>query len=142
MEEKVLIKAEFSGVKFLIGLIWFLALAPALLLVLIGVVESDEELIPVGILIGVVMAIFAFLFAKILKARELIVTNKRVIARAAFGHRVDLPIEKVTGVSTCFFGGIGCSSPSARVKFHFVKNKMDVFNTIAAEVLQRDSKYQ
>ena len=70
---------------------------------------------------------FAFVLGKILDKRELIITNKRVIARGAFSFRTDFPIEKVTSVSTRWFGGIGCGTPSLKIMMFFCKNKQEIF---------------
>lgn len=136
MEEKVLIKGEFGG-KFLVVLLYIAAALTAFLLIV-----TDDDLIALGFLCGIVLALFAVILNVILNKRELVVTNKRVIARGAFGFRADLPIEKVTNVSMRWFNGIGCASPSLRIRFHFCKNKTEVFDTIISESLQRDSKYQ
>ena len=91
---------------------------------------------------AIFMVFVGVILGTIFKKRELIVTNKRVIARGAFGFRADIPIEKITNVSMRWFNGIGCASPSLRIIFYFCNNKTEVFDTIISESLQRDSKYQ
>lgn len=137
MEEKVLIKGEFGG-KFLVVLLYIVAALTAF----VFIVSGDDDLIPVGIVFGLVLVLFAIILNVLLNKRELVVTNKRVIARGAFGYRTDLPTEKVTNVSTYWFGGIGCGSPSSKIRFLFCKNKVEIFDVIISESLQRDSKYQ
>ena len=138
MEEKVLIKAVFSKLKFLVVLCYVIAA----ILFVIGLAIGYDIAILYLTASSVFMVFVGVILGGILKMRELIVTNKRVIARGAFGYRADLPIEKITDVSMCWFNGIGCASPSTRIKFHFCKNKTEVFDTIISESLQRDSKYQ
>ncbi len=141
MEEKILVKGIFSG-DIIPKIFWSFAIIIWFLFLIIDVSGGWEGiLIAVGTVSAIVLVIIGLIFKVILEERELIITNKRVIARGAFGYRADLPIEKVTDVSMCWFNGIGCASPSARIKFHFCKNKMEVFNTIVSETLQRDSKY-
>lgn len=141
MEEKILIKAVFSSLKFLVTIFWFLSAICFLVFAIIGIYWEETIFILIGSVSTFILVLTTLIITEILKRRELIVTNKRVIARGAFGFRADLPIEKITDVSMCWLNGIGCASPSARVKYHFCKNKMELFDTIVAEVLQRDSKY-
>ena len=142
MEEKILTRATFGG-KFIVVLAWILS-ALLTFLVFIAVIDTynEEELFPIVIVTGIISFACAIIIGKIFKSRELIVTNKRVVARTAFGYRLDLPLEKVTSVSTYIFNGITCSTPSAKINFQFCKNKKEVFDTIISETLQRDSKFK
>lgn len=142
MEEKILIKGDFGG-KFIPLVLSVLGVIAFIVLTIIDISGYfDGVLIAIGLISAVILFIYAIIINEIFKKRELIITNKRVIARGAFGFRADLPIEKITDVSMRWINGIGCASPSTRIKFHFCKNKTEVFDTIAAETLQRDSKYQ
>lgn len=140
MEEKVLVKGVFGG-KFMVTLFWILSIAFIAICVVCGIVNYDEVLMAIGIVGGIPLIVFTVIFSVLLKKRELIVTNKRVIARAAFGYRTDLPIEKITNISMRCLGGIGCGTPSTKIRFHFCKNKQEVFDTIASETLKRDSAF-
>ncbi len=142
MEEKILIKAEFSSLKTLVSILWLLTAICFLVFIIIAFAWVEPIFIEIGAVPTIILACTTLIITEILKKRELIVTNKRVIARGAFGYRLDLPIEKVTNVAMCGFDGIGCGSPSAKIKYHFCKNKTEVFDTIISESLQRDSKYQ
>ena len=141
MEEKVLIKGEFGG-KVIPVILYVLAAIAFLVLTIFDIVDSwDGILVAIGAGSAIVLAVCGILLKAIFKKRELIVTNKRVIARSAFGFRTDIPIEKITDVSMRYFNGIGCGSPSLKVMFPFCKNKIEIFDTIVSESLQRDSKY-
>lgn len=142
MEEKILIKAVFSSLKFLVTILWVLTVICFLVFAIIAIDWEEPIFILTGSVSTFILVLTTLIITEILKRRELIVTNKRVIARGAFGYREDLPIEKVTNVSMCFFNGIGCGSPSAKIKYHFCKNMTEVFDTIISESLQRDSKYK
>lgn len=136
MEEKVLVKGVFGG-KFAVTLLYILA---AVILGILSIIDIEDhwdgELIIIGAVIAVIFVVFAIILGKSLKKRELIVTSKRVIARGAFGYRTDLAIENITSVSTYAFKGIGCASSSAKIKYLFCKNKMEIFDTISAEMLK------
>jgi len=138
MEEKVLIKAVFSKLKFLVILCYVIAA----ILFVIGLGTGYDIAILWLTVSAIFMVFVGVILGTIFKKRELIVTNKRVIARGAFGFRADIPIEKITNVSMRWFNGIGCASPSLRIIFYFCNNKTEVFDTIISESLQRDSKYQ
>ena len=138
MEEKVLIKAVFSKLKFLVILCYVIAA----ILFVIGLGTGYDIAILWLTVSAIFMVFVGVILGTIFKKRELIVTNKRVIARGAFGFRADIPIEKITNVSMRWFNGIGCASPSLRIIFYFCKNKTEVFDTIISESLQRDSKYK
>lgn len=141
MEEKILIKGDFGG-KFIPLILYILAAVAFGVLTMIDLIDYwGGVLIIIGALSAIVLVTWGVILDAILKKREMIVTTKRVIVRGAFGYRTDLAVEKITDVSMCWLNGIGCASPSARVKYHFCKNKMELFDTIVAEVLQRDSKY-
>ncbi|MBE6787208.1 MAG: hypothetical protein E7537_02550 [Ruminococcaceae bacterium] len=140
MEEKVLIKGVFGG-KFIITILWILGITFFALCCIGGIIDNDAEIIIIGMVGGIPLIFFATILTVLLKKCELIVTNKRVIARGAFGYRTDLPIEKITNISMRYFGGIGCGSPSTKVRFHFCKNKQEIFDTIASETLKRDSAF-
>ena len=145
MEEKVLVKGIFKS-KLMSALTTILyILAPIILVVFIAIdIEQymDGAMIVTGVLLAGLFVLGAIIIRKIFKKREVIVTNKRVIVKGILKFRKDFPIEKITEVSTCWFNGIGCASPSSKFKYHFCANKMEIFDTIAEETLQRDSKYQ
>lgn len=141
MEEKILIKGDFGG-KFIPIILSALGVVAFIVLTIIDILGYfGGVLIGIGLISAVILFIYAIIINEILKRRELIITNKRAIARGSFGFRADLPIEKITDVSMRWFNGIGCASPSLRIRFHFCKNKTEVFDTIISESLQRDSKY-
>ena len=140
MEEKVLVKGVFAG-KIFTTVLWIVSIAFAAICIIAGDTNYDDGLIALGIVGGIVLIITTILVSTALKKRELIVTNKRVIARSAFGYRTDIPMEKVSDVSMHCFGGIGCGSPSIKVRFHFCKNKQEIFDAIASETLKRDRAF-
>lgn len=135
MEEKILIKAEFSKLTPLFVLMWILFGV----IILSGVISAVDygEVSPFfsALVIALIWMLFILIIKHIIKKKEFIVTNKRIIARAAFGYRKDIKLEKITSVSTCFFKGIGVGSSSAKIKFLLCTNKMEVFDTISKELL-------
>ena len=142
MEEKVLIKGVLKG-DIIPTIIYILAATVFGVLSIVDLTTLEEGfLIVIGFFCAIVLVSVGKFMSFLLKKRELIVTNKKVIVRGAFGFRADLPMEKITNVSMRWFGGMGCGTPSLKIMMYFCANKQDVFDTIISETLQRDSKYQ
>lgn len=136
MEEKVLLKGNFNGEQIpriigiilgIVSIIIFISFDVALsgngLFIFLGFVEA-------GIFIGIGAALM-----KLLEKRELVITNKRVIARGCFGFRRDIKLEDITDISMSRNNGISVASPSARIGFDFCTNKEEIYNTIAFQIL-------
>ena len=141
MDEKIIIKADFYKFKFFIAFLW--TLCPILFFVFMAnaIDEGEMGIMFAGIVVVALLALYILLLSYVLKKRELIVTNKRVISRRAFAFRRDIPIEMVTDVSSRLFWGISCGSPSTKIFFSFCKNYKEVFDAISHEVLKRDRRY-
>lgn len=144
MEEKVLLKGDFEGEKT--------PLAIGIIFGIISIITSiplDDELWGDGLYIFlgfVAAAIFIGIGAvvmKLLEKRELVITNKRVIARRCFGFRRDIKLEDITDISMYNWNprylwlsnGISVASPSARIGFVWCSNKEAIYNTIAFQIL-------
>ena len=70
----------------------------------------------------VIALIFYFMNRKV----SLTVTDKRVYGTAAFGKRVDLPLDKISAVGTSAFKGIAVTSASGAIKFSMIKIKFSM----------------
>ena len=68
---------------------------------------------------------------------EIVVTDKRVYGKAAFGKRVDLPIDSVSAVGTSFFKGIDVGTSSGRIHFKFLKNQEKIHMVLSDLLLKR-----
>ena len=68
---------------------------------------------------------------------EIAVTNKRVYGKAAFGKRVDLPIDKISSVAMCAFKGVSVATSSGKISFLLCNNRDEVFNTISKLLVER-----
>jgi hypothetical protein len=75
------------------------------------------------------VALFLFLLFRC----ELVVTDKRVYGKAAFGTRIDLPINKVSsiGLGVKLFSSVAVATSSGKIKFYLLKNREDVYQTIS-----------
>ncbi len=71
---------------------------------------------------------------------ELTVTNKRIYGKAAFGRRVDLPIDSVSAVATGLFWSISVSTSSGRITFLGLVNRDDIHKAISNLLVDRQNK--
>lgn len=137
MEEKILVKGIFYGEKvpLIVGVV-----LGVLSLIIFG--SIDDYFVVFGLISGFSLLIIGAICTAILTNRELIITNKRIIARTAFGIRKDFVIKNITDVvmygwlpRSFSFDGISVATPSSRISFGFCKNKEELFNTISAQIL-------
>ena len=142
MEEKILVKSKmgvnwilvFAAVYFLGGMLifggesdsilgffdyciylWdpsFYILWPSVILIIVGVVLSGSELI---------------------------VTDKRVYGRVNFLKRVDLPLDSVAAIGTCWLNGIFVSTSAGKISFLMVKNVKEIHSCLSELILQRQN---
>jgi hypothetical protein len=96
----------------------------------------------VGISLVVVLAVCAlaalvyFWLGKI----ELTVSDKRVFGTAAFGKRVDLPLDSISAVGTSALKGIAVSTASGNISFLMIQNSNELHSCISGLLVQRQDK--
>lgn len=136
MEEKVLIKGEFSKsniiswIFIILGIVaFFISLSPTF---------YDPEMAMWMIISGFCFLIAIF-FWLLLGLCAIEVSNKRVCGKAAFGRRVDLPLDKISAVGTSILNGISVATSSGRITFYLCKNRDEVFNVISELLLNRQN---
>ncbi len=144
MDEKILIRSEkMNTANFLLK--WFaIAAAPFFALgIVVAIINVEKDasvlLVPFasGVIFGTVLTIPAIIFYFMYKKMELIVTDKRVYGFAAFGKRVDLPMDSITAISTSMLKGIGVSTASGRIKFAFIKNRDEIQRVLSKQIMDR-----
>lgn len=84
--------------------------------------------------------VIAFIFYKLASKVSLTVSDKRVYGTAAFGKRVDLPVDMISSVGTSMFNGIAVASSSGTIKFVMIKNKDEVHSAISRLLLERQER--
>lgn len=85
-------------------------------------------------------AVIALLFYAWVSKTSLTVTDKRVYGTAAFGKRVDLPLDKISAVGTSMFKGIAVTSASGAIKFLMIANHNEIHAAISGLLLERQEK--
>ena len=90
--------------------------------------------------VGVGAALILYFFYWIMSKEELVVSDKRVYGRVAFGRRVDLPIDSVSAVGMSIFKSIAIGTSSGRIYFNGVKNRDEIHKCISDLLLDRQRK--
>lgn len=80
-------------------------------------------------------AIIYFWLSKV----SLTVTDRRIYGTAAFGKRVDIPIDKVSAFGTSWLKGISISSSSGRIVFKLIKNQNEVHEALGKMFVEREN---
>lgn len=74
------------------------------------------------------------------RSYELIVTDKRAYGKAAFGKRVDLPLDMISAVGTGMFKSIAIATSSGKISFLTIKNRDDIHKCVSDLLLERQKK--
>lgn len=142
MEEKILIKSERQkmnklslifaaiGVLFLVGYICFFKSND------IHYSVSSDGAFPFVVLGCMIFPLVGFIIYKCWSEVELVVTDKRVYGKAAFGKRVDLPLDSVSAVSTGI-GSISVSTSSGTIKFNGIINYDEIHKVLSKLIIER-----
>lgn len=88
---------------------------------------------------GVGVAATIFIYAWLSK-NEMTVTNKRVYGKAIFGKRVDLPLDSISAVGSCWPKGIAVASSSGKVSFLMFENRDELHKCISDLLIERQQK--
>lgn len=88
------------------------------------------------IILGIVVAIMTFLHFYI-KNAKIVVTNKTVSGYAAFGKRVDLPVDKISAVGIGWISSIVVATSAGKVSFVGLSNQKDVYYAIYTLMSER-----
>lgn len=137
--EKVIIKGNKSSAAK-VGIIGGVIVAVIVFVICISIYEIqyywDTSLFGAavgGLLVGLLLYFW-------LGKMELVVSNKRVYGSAAFGKRVDLPIDSITAVGTSWLNGIDVTTASGAIKFKLMKNNAEVHAAISKLIVDRQDK--
>ena len=87
----------------------------------------------VGILfyLGILSLVLGVFFNFMMSKCAVTVTDKRVIGKANFGKRVDLPLNQISAVGQGMFSSIAIATSSGRIHFWFLENRDDVFDGLS-----------
>lgn len=83
---------------------------------------------------------FGLIFYMWVSKMEMIISDKRVYGVAAFGKRVDLPLDSISAVRISIFKGIAVATSSGRIVFHGIKNRDEIHEVLSALLIERQKK--
>ncbi len=91
-------------------------------------------------LFGALSIIIAIILTLSVAKCQIHVTDKRIYGTAAFGKRVDLPLDSVSAVGTSLFKGIAVATSSGRISFWAIQNRNDIHSALSNLLIERQSK--
>ena len=91
---------------------------------------------------GILSIADIFLLILFLSAQKtsLTVTDKRVYGNAAFGKRVDLPLDMISAVGISLFKGIAIGTSSGKIKFAGISNRDEIHKAISGLLIDRQKE--
>lgn len=101
---------------------------------------QSSEGIAVFFWLSIISFMFAMFFLFEMNFCKMEVTDKRVFGKAAFGKIVDLPLDKISSVGTCFPKGIIVATSSGKIKFWLLSNQTEVYEAISILLKERQTK--
>lgn len=157
MEEKIISKSKQYNIKKVRNIIWLTGLALAVAFMLLNISEIQHFLSaeyvakygPGDGILDIVLFLVIFggsgliigqVFYSCMSKVSLTITDKRVYGTAAFGKRVDLPLDSISAVGTSAFKGIAITSASGAIKFGMVKNRDEIHSAISKLLVERQNK--
>lgn len=91
-------------------------------------------------IIGVIIAIIYGIFYADVSKCKMFVTANRVYGHAAFGKKVELPVDSITAVGLARLNAISVSTPSGRINFAGIDNKEEIYDEINKLLVHRQNK--
>ncbi len=89
----------------------------------------------------IIFSLISALLYWLLRNYEMIVTDKRVFGRVAWGKRVDLPVDSVSAIaSVSVWKGVSVSTSSGKIKFLLMKNADEIYNILNNLLIERQQK--
>lgn len=141
MKEKILIEGQGHKTNGITTFFWTISALYAVFCI-IGVIATGDAENFVGIPIAAVVFLLGKFFAFLLNSSELVVTDKRVYGKTAFGKRVDLPLDSISAVSTGIFKRISVATSAGEIHFYELQNREEVHECINKLLIQRQNTMQ
>ena len=144
MDEKILIQTEkVSLMSLLFGWIVYSFIGAFCLGLIISGITGNEidslffrDVLYVAVFLFAIIAIIGILLHK----SELTITDKRAYGKAAFGKRVDLPLDSISAVATGMFKCLTISTSSGRITFWGILNLDEFHSTMSKLLVERQNK--
>ena len=101
--------------------------------------DMTDSTIYIG-LIGLGIPLLLLLVYLYCAKMKITVTNKRVYGNAAFGKRVDLPLDSISSIGTSAYKGIYVATSSGRIKFVGIENRDKIHENVSKLLIKRQNK--
>jgi hypothetical protein len=80
--------------------------------------------------VPIVFSLLSFIIYLWSRSFELVVTDRRIYGKIAWGKRVDLPVDSVSATAMLGSRGVAVSTPSGRISFRAIKNANKIYDVI------------
>lgn len=156
MEDKIIIKSEKYEVKnifkytLIFGVVFFVLmffghLGDGLEYYfdwdgLLGAICLPEQLWGQIFYSFLVPLFLAYVIYQWVKSYELTITEKRAYGFAAFGRRVDLPMDSVSAIGLGWLKSIKITTASGKISFFLIKNRDEMYETMSKLIIERQAE--
>lgn len=92
------------------------------------------------LIVAVMFWAAAFVIYMMMKNCQLLITDKRIYGRAAFGKAVSLPLDMISAVSLNEFKCLSVSTASGRISFWMITNGYEAWQIINNLIVERQKR--
>ena len=98
----------------------------------------DADVMIIYLIPAVALTLIGCMIYYGLRSYELIVTDKRIYGKIAFGKRVDLPVDSISATATIrMLRGVSVSTSSGKISFRAIKNAEEIYKVISNLLIER-----
>jgi len=139
MEEKKIIEGKFIK-NFIIFPVAFTVIGLFVLLVIIPYLAGFSSF-EFMLFLPIISAVIAISWVLFFYANNcaLTITDSRVFGRAAFGKRVDLPIDSISAIGARWPKGVAVATSSGRIAFLLLANNDEVYECVSKLLIERQA---
>lgn len=134
MENKELIKGEFSNANMLFKIIKFAFIILTIVAVIFLIATASDEDYIIGFIIAgalaLILAVCFLITNYLIKASEVIIGTETIYGKSILGKQIYLPIKEVSAVSKGWFGKISIRTSSGRILFYFLENNDEIIEEV------------
>lgn len=140
MNEKVIIKGNSTKIN-LLTILFGVATAFFLVMGFWMLMDGDSNTI-MWFGIAIALAVATAVIYGMVSCCEIVVTDKRIYGKVAFGKQVDLPLDSVSAVAvtSVFTQGVSVATSSGRITFFFLAERNKISTKIRNLLIERQGK--
>ena len=144
MDEKILVKSQKTS---LLALLFGWTVYSFIVSLLFGLFSSAINNVPIDskfwgdvFILAIILFVLFVIVGTLLHKSELTITSKRAYGTAAFGKRVDLPLDSISAVGTGMFKRLSISTSSGRITFWGIQNLDEFHSVLSKLIVERQNK--